>query len=213
MAKIDALNDHMSRGAGAFSNKDWGKAAHHYTAAVDAISKLRNRFPEDEEKLKELLCAAKGQIASSMMNEAILSGTLSCNWNIHEVHMMISNLLDVYKINPQESYMLEIFGKLVFYSLHTGRMVGLKVSPSTTNPELWGQICKKGSQAIDHQNWGEAIHWYSQAIEIDGNHGFLFHELGLALFSQGNLLEGVKAFEKMQKLGGADFMVRVRPSV
>lgn len=192
----EELNVHMGNGQQAFERRDWKTSETEFTSAARILVKLREIHP-DIERFRDYYVAAKGNAACSGLNLLIESRTLPCDWSRGSVFAIVRNLLDVYEVNPQEEYMLGLFGKLVDFCLNSGRSVGFSVPRSMPSPDEWESHCKLGSRAIDHQSWGEAIYHYQEAIRIDGeaNHS-LFTELGLALFSAGRQSEGVEAFKK-----------------
>ncbi len=192
----EQLNVHMGNGQKAFEHHDWKTSEAEFTTAASVLAKLRKIHP-DVERFRDYYIAAKGNAACSGLNLLIESRTLPCYWSRGSVFAIVRNLLDVYEVDPQEAYMLEGFGRLVDFCLNSGRSVGFSVPRSMPSPDEWENHCKLGFRAINHQNWGEAIYHYEEAIRIDGgaNHS-LFTELGLALFLDGRQSEGVSAFKK-----------------
>ncbi|MBI4118968.1 MAG: ankyrin repeat domain-containing protein [Parcubacteria group bacterium] len=192
----EELNLHMSDGQKAFERHDWKTSEIEFTTVASILVKLRKIHP-DIERFRDYYCMANGNAACSRLNLLIESNSLPCYWSKGSVFAIVSSLLNVYEVNPQEEYMLGLFGKLVDFCLNSGRSVGFSVPRSMPSPDEWENHCKLGFRAINHQSWSEAIYHYQEAIRIDGGaNSSLFTELGLALYSAGRQSEGVGAFKK-----------------
>ncbi len=83
---------------------------------------------------------------------------------------------------------------------------------SAASQDVAKNINKQGEQAYHAGHYDEAIHLYQEAIELDGNYGQAYSNLGLAFQKAGNVAEALWANRKAIALADGSTAATVRAS-